>query len=297
MSGEHAYILMTAARNEASFIERTLDSVANQIVPPKKWVIVNDGSVDATGEIVAQYQAQHPWILLYHRKSGERRGFGSKARAIQAAFSVIKDEDYAFIGTLDADISFEANFYQNLIKEFEQDRTLGLVGGTIWEQSDGLWKCAHRNPEWSVGGGTQFFRRDVFEKLGTYPPLRHGGEDTVIEYLVREMGYRVKAISDRPAFHHRPQNFSMGKGLLVYFKLGMQEYFWGSDPTFELAKCFARIPVKPVAIGSGARLAGFLWATLLGLDRDIDSRIVRIIRKQQRARMKADLVNIFRRSL
>ena len=38
------YVLITPARNEAGFIEKTIQSMIEQTVLPIKWVIVNDGS-------------------------------------------------------------------------------------------------------------------------------------------------------------------------------------------------------------------------------------------------------------
>ena len=50
-----AYVLITPARNEAAFIEKTIESVIQQTVLPTKWVIVDDGSTDNTAAIVSRY--------------------------------------------------------------------------------------------------------------------------------------------------------------------------------------------------------------------------------------------------
>ena len=49
------YVLITPARNEEAFIEQTIRSVISQTVPPRKWVIVSDGSTDRTDDIVKEY--------------------------------------------------------------------------------------------------------------------------------------------------------------------------------------------------------------------------------------------------
>ena len=54
--------LITPARNEEQFIELTLRSVIAQNVRPIRWIIVNDGSTDRTGEIVARYAMEHDWM-------------------------------------------------------------------------------------------------------------------------------------------------------------------------------------------------------------------------------------------
>ncbi len=38
------YVLVTAAYNEERYIAKTIESVINQTIPPKRWVIVSDGS-------------------------------------------------------------------------------------------------------------------------------------------------------------------------------------------------------------------------------------------------------------
>ena len=59
--------LITPARNEEAFIERTIDSVIQQTVLPAKWVIVDDGSTDRTADIVSRYLPEHSWMELVRR--------------------------------------------------------------------------------------------------------------------------------------------------------------------------------------------------------------------------------------
>jgi len=56
------YVIVSPARNEEAFIEKTIESVAKQTVLPLKWVIVNDGSTDDTGNIVRRFLGKYPWI-------------------------------------------------------------------------------------------------------------------------------------------------------------------------------------------------------------------------------------------
>ena len=55
-----SYVLITAAHDEASFIERTCRSVLSQTVLPLRWIVVDDASTDATGAIVERYCDAHP---------------------------------------------------------------------------------------------------------------------------------------------------------------------------------------------------------------------------------------------
>ncbi len=58
------YVLITPARNEEAFIEKTIRSVIRQAFLPVKWVIVDDGSTDSTAGIVSRYLARYQWIEM-----------------------------------------------------------------------------------------------------------------------------------------------------------------------------------------------------------------------------------------
>ena len=61
---DNTYILVTAAKNEEDYIEKTIRSVISQTITPRKWVIVSDGSNDETEKIVSQYSSKHNFIQL-----------------------------------------------------------------------------------------------------------------------------------------------------------------------------------------------------------------------------------------
>jgi glycosyltransferase involved in cell wall biosynthesis len=123
-----SYVLITPARNEAQFIERALQSVVKQTVQPLKWVIVSDGSTDATNEIVLRYASKNPWIELVHRPERRERHFAGKIYAFNAGYARVKGLDYDVIGSMDADISFDEEYFSFLLGKLAGDSSLGLVG-------------------------------------------------------------------------------------------------------------------------------------------------------------------------
>ena len=76
-----SYVLVTPARNEAAFIEQTIQSVIHQKILPVRWIIVSDGSNDGTDEIVERYTLRFPWIELIKMPTRAERHFGGKACA------------------------------------------------------------------------------------------------------------------------------------------------------------------------------------------------------------------------
>ena len=52
------YVIVTPVKNEAQFIEKTVNSVVQQTTKPTEWVIVNDGSTDETSSVSSQAGAR-----------------------------------------------------------------------------------------------------------------------------------------------------------------------------------------------------------------------------------------------
>jgi len=84
------YVLITAAKNEADFIESTIKSVVRQTLQPKKWIIVSDHSTDGTDYIVNKYSNEYSFISLLKFDGALNRNFASKVHAISAAFDLLK---------------------------------------------------------------------------------------------------------------------------------------------------------------------------------------------------------------
>ena len=127
------YILITPARNEEAFIEKTIESVIHQTVPPLKWVIVDDGSTDRTRDIVNRYLARYSWIEVVQMTQRRDRSFAAKVLAFNAGYDKVKGLDYDIVGNLDADLSFDSDYCEFLLSKFREDDTLG-VAGTVFKE-------------------------------------------------------------------------------------------------------------------------------------------------------------------
>ena len=122
------YVLITPARNEERFISKTLDSVIAQTLLPERWVIVDDGSTDRTAEIVEDYAKRYQWIELIRRSQRVDRNFAGKADAFNAGFEQVRSLPFEIVGNLDADISFERDYFEFLVGKFCEFPGLGVAG-------------------------------------------------------------------------------------------------------------------------------------------------------------------------
>src|SRR5262249_43537648 len=92
------YCLITPCRDEAKFARRTLDSIANQTIPPALWVIVDDGSRDETPQILEEYAKKLPYVRIIRRKDrGDRKLGGGVIEAFDEGFKTINPDDFDYV--------------------------------------------------------------------------------------------------------------------------------------------------------------------------------------------------------
>jgi len=184
-----SYVLITPARNEAEFIELTIKSMVAQKARPAKWIIVSDGSTDGTDEIVQKYADVHPWIELVRMPERLERHFAAKVNAFNAGYARMRGLKYDVIGNLDGDLSFDEDYFSFLLWKLAEDSTLGLVGTPFKECESGQTYDYRIVSIEHVSGACQLFRRECFEAIGGYVPLKSGGID-LIAVLRARLHYR-----------------------------------------------------------------------------------------------------------
>ena len=287
MTDRTPFVLVTAAYNEGKFIEETLKAVVAQERRPAKWVIVSDGSTDSTDSIVQRYAAESGFIELHRLTEEHPRNFGAQANAINAGIEIVKSTPHAFIGNLDADVTFEPAYFKLLLEHFDSDPQLGLAGGTIYDKcSDGTFKYRSGNRVFCVAHAVQLFRRECFDAIGgKYPVLPYGGPDTYAETAARMCGWKVGSIANLKVHHHRPTG-SAGGRLRSCFRQGKMDHSLGFLPLFELARLLGRMGTSPYVIGSLARLAGFITSYARREELPVSEEFVSFLRREQRAKLK-----------
>lgn len=281
-----SYVLITPARNEADHIEKTLDSVVKQTILPKKWVIVSDGSTDKTDEIVNKYVSKYNFIELIRKENDENRNFGSKARAISIAYNVLKELDFGFIGNLDADVSFDANYYEKILSEFDTNPRLGIAGGIRYDLNNGKFNKLECAPD-SVGGPFQLFRRECYEGIGGYIPSKFGGIDAIAEITARMNGWEVKMFPQYQILHYRATGTAINNVFKQKFKVGLKFYSLGYHPIFQLMRLYKTIKLKPFFLGSLMTLFGYLWGAIRRFPRPVSKEFIKYLRSEQLKKMKS----------
>jgi poly-beta-1,6-N-acetyl-D-glucosamine synthase len=292
MASRLKYVIVTPARNEQDFIELTIRSMIGQTIKPEKWVIVSDGSTDRTDEIVASYQGAHPWIELVRVPPRTERHFGGKVAAFNAGYERVKQMDFDLVGSMDADISFDATYFEFLLNKFDENPKLG-VGGTPFSENGKTYDYRVTSTE-HVSGACQLFRRECFQAIGGYVPVKGGGIDVIAILSARMKGWETRTYPERSYDHHRPMGSANHSHLMTRFKLGEKDYILGRHPLWQTFRSVYQMTRHPFIIGGSALFAGYFWAALRRVQRPVSEELIKFQRREQMLRLYALISRAFR---
>jgi len=278
------YVLITPARNEAQYIELTLQSMANQQYRPLKWVIVSDGSTDGTDDLVRKYAADNPWIDLLRMPERTERHFAGKVHAFKAGYDRAKDLNPDVVGNLDADVSIEPDHFQYLLGKFAENPDIG-VGGSPFREGSRQYDYRFSNVE-NVWGGCQLFRRECYEAIGGYTPVKGGGIDHIAVVSARMKGWKTRTFTDKVCIHHRTMGTAQRGALKATFKQGVKDYTLGNHPLWELFRTLYQTKNSPVVVGGLALGAGYFWSMMRRADVSVSKDVVAFTHREQMQRLK-----------
>ena len=275
------YVLVTPARNEAAFIEKTIESVLAQTVPPRRWVIVNDGSTDRTKEIIESHARGHEWIHVVNRPERRDRDFAAKVHSFNAGLEKLQDVDYDIIGNLDADVSFSPDFFEFLLSRFADDAALGVAGTVFREHGGYSSETDSFEGHTHVSGQCQLFRRECFEAIGGYTPHAAGGIDWIAVTTARMLGWRTRSFRERSFFHHRSMGTAEGGKIASAFSYGEKDYYLGGHPAWEAFRVLYRMSKRPYLVAGLAIGAGYTTAWMRRTRKPISPELMRFHRYEQ----------------
>jgi glycosyltransferase involved in cell wall biosynthesis len=274
------YAVVTPARDEERNLQRLAAALAAQTNPPSEWVVVDDGSTDATPLVVAELAAALPWVhpLAYaagngHVAAGRRDardliGFRLGIAALSAPVDVVIK--------VDADVDFDADFCARLVDRFAADERLGIASGTCYERESGAW-VRRTKADTTVWGATRAYRVDCLAEMMQLEPCM--GWDGLDEIRVQLRGKRTRTFVDLPFRHHRAEGGRELTSLHHGEALGRASWYMGYRPSYLMMRVLYRVRREPAAIGM---LWGYVAAALRRVPRCPDEQVVRALRERQR---------------
>lgn len=276
------YVVVTPVRDEEAYLPLTIQSMVRQTILPMEWIIVDDGSKDATATIIDDAARLYPWIRAVHRSDRGFRKWGAGIiEAFYDGYHALTFKDWEFMSKLDGDLSFEPDYFERTFRKFGEAAKLGIGGGVLYHEDNGQ-RVLENHPQFHVRGGAKIYRRACWEAIDG---LWVGpGSDTVDEVKANMLGWTTNSFFDIHMTHHRFTGASWGRwGGLV--KDGKIDYVSGYHPLFLAAKSIRRLVRRPYLLGSYALVYGYISAYLQRIPRVDDPAMIHYLRKQQLARL------------
>jgi biofilm PGA synthesis N-glycosyltransferase PgaC len=282
------YAIVTPARNEADRIEQTIRAMASQSTLPVKWVIVSDGSTDGTDDIIKQYLQRFAWMDYVRMPEHRNRQFAAKVSAFNAGLARIEPDAYDIIGNLDADITFDSEYFEYLIDKFSHNPNLGVAGTPFVEDGKAVYDYRFTNIE-HVSGACQLFRKECFAEIGGYQPVKGGGIDWIAVTTARMKGWQTQTFTGKVCYHHRQIGTGGHSSLIALYRHGQKDYYLGGHILWQVFRSLYQMTKRPYAIGGLMLLAGYISGIALRMKRPIEEDLIQFHRHEQMERLRRKL--------
>jgi glycosyltransferase involved in cell wall biosynthesis len=288
------YCVITPCRDEAAFARSTLDSVTCQSEPPALWVIVDDGSKDATPAILAEYAARFPYIRVVTRSDrGDRKVGGGVIDAFYAGFDAVGTEDFDYVCKLDLDLILPPRYFAGLMNRMEAEPRIGTCSGKPYYFTAGAPAHVDFPLEGRAGlvseklgdenavGASKFYRTRCFREIGGF--VRQVMWDGIDGHRCRQLGWIATSWDDPEIrfVHLRPMGTSHKNWWTGRMRHGFGQYFMGTAPFYMLASAAYRMTRPPLVVGGLAMAHGYFKSLIERQPRYGDAEFRRFLRRYQ----------------
>jgi biofilm PGA synthesis N-glycosyltransferase PgaC len=286
-------LLITPARDEAPHLERTIRAVMAQTRTPDLWLIVDDGSTDATPRILERCAVEAPFLRVVQaptqvsRPGEDRLTIAAEAQAFNAALTTVDAAEFTHVGKLDADIELPPDYLESLLERFASEPGLGVAGGTLLEDNGSGWRPT-KVPAYHVRGALKLYSRECFEAIGGIEERL--GWDTIDETYARMNGFSTRSFPELAARHHRPVA-TRGGTLRGRARHGQCAYILRYGGWWVALRSLKVGCSRPYGVSGLAFFYGYARAVARRDDRVEDERFRRFVARELRGRIRPSLLS------
>ncbi|MDA8290450.1 MAG: glycosyltransferase family A protein [Actinomycetota bacterium] len=230
------------AYNEARHVRATVDSIlAQEDLEAFEVVVVDDGSTDATADVVEAIARDRPEVRLVRHDANRGRG-AARASGVAAA-------DGRWIAMVDADILLPARWWRTCREKLADH---DAVGGTAVPDGDVAYVHRRYRLEPKVRGATTIVTGNNGAYLGeairtvTFDAALSEGEDVAINHALRSAGYRLTGIEGLVVEHQESKGFAASLRWLFVSGVGATRQLWRYRQVRPPDVAFAGFALVPV---------------------------------------------------
>jgi peptidoglycan-N-acetylglucosamine deacetylase len=235
--------VLIPAYNEEDVIVYTVNSVLESDYPRLEVIVVNDGSIDSTGELLNEQFGRNPAVRIFHQPN---RG---KPAALSHALA---EATNGIIVTIDADTAIEPNAISKLVRHFVNPR-VGAVAGNVKVGNRISWLTRWQALEYVT---SQNLEKRAFDLLNCIPVVpgalsawraeaihESGGftadtvaEDTDLTMTIRRAGWKIDYEEEAIGWTNAPETASALVRQRFRWTFGTLQSFWKHRDTLGRTK-------------------------------------------------------------
>ena len=239
------YAAVTPARDEENNLRRVAGALLAQSVRPAKWVIVENGSADGTLELARSLARENAWIEVVQIEPSPNYIRTMAEAAFQAGVDAL-DGTGDLVAKIDADVSFDPDYYRGVVEAFEDDPALGIASGACEELHDEKWRELTLLGD-HCWGPSRTYRRACLEVV---MPLEGALFTSIDETKARLAGFSTRTLRELRFRHHRPEATNDDSLWRHWHRQGVGSYQLGLPPLLPARSL--RIPGDAPDLGGGA---------------------------------------------
>jgi poly-beta-1,6-N-acetyl-D-glucosamine synthase len=273
------YVLITPCRDEAAYLQTTIDTVAAQTVRPAKWVIVDDGSKDETPQILERAAQKYPYIQVIRREDRGQRAVGPGViEAFYDGLNAVDLDAFDYVCKFDGDLEMPQRYFERLMEIFEADAWLGTLSGKLflrYGEKTVEERCGDEN---SVGPA-KFYRVQCFRDIGGF--VRQVSWDGIDGHMCRLKGWVARSMHDPDLriIHLRRMGSSQKSFWTGRVRWGRGKYFMGSTLFYVTAVAMYRMLERPYVLSGVGIWWGYVKAMFARQTRFDDPAYLKFFRR------------------
>lgn len=194
--------IVVTAKNEEKNIGELLKSIGKVVnLEEAEVVVVDGGSTDKTLDVISQYS----FVRL----------IASQCNISQGRNLGVENSQGEIIVFTDADCVVDRDWIKNILKYFEKDTKIGVVGGPYLPLDQhsliAQYSAAYVNTYFpvdsgivshqSIGTGNAAYRRNAIEEAGGFDERLDIGEDIDMNLRISNLGYKLFFAKDVVVYH------------------------------------------------------------------------------------------------
>ena len=183
-------------------------------------------------------------------------------------------------------LPLKATTLRILLGKLAVDPLLGVVGTPYVEKTGESFDYKFTSLD-HVSGACQVFRRECYEGIGGYVPVKVGTIDCIAVITARMKGWKTRTFTDKVCHHHRKVGTAQRGPMKANFYTGVMDYAMGNHPLWQIFRVLYQSTKKPIVVRGLALGAGYLWASLRNSERPVSREFIAFHRREQMERLRS----------